>query len=758
MKTFLPSHVILTVACVLALAAALPAQQNIMPHIGYVFPAGARQGASIQVKVGGQYLGNVTNAYISGDGAQAVVQEFVKPLTQQQVNQLREKLKALQEKRDAAKTRPALTSEEMRTIAEIREKLALFQKRMVNPAIAETVTLKVTIATNAPPGQRELRLKTPAALSQPLVFCIGQLPEFDKPEPSLAERFQAAKAQRNAALQTAVEPVESRVTLPCVANGQILPGGVDRYKFEAVKGQRLVIAAAARELIPYLADAVPGWFQSVLSLYDTQGHELAYAGHYRFHPDPVLFYEVPKDGQYTVQIRDSIYRGREDFVYRVTMGEVPYVTGIFPLGGPAGVKTKVKLAGWNLPCDELTEDATDLAPGVYPLCARTEKCLSNHLPFEVDTLPECLALKSNHSQAKAQTVTLPVIINGRIEQPGQWDVFRFRGRAGQDIVAEVVARRLDSPLDSVIRLTDDKGRQIAFNDDCEDKGAGLQTQYADSYFRVTLPDDGDYYLYLGDAQQEGGPDYAYRLRLSPPRPDFALRLVPSSLTVRGGMSVPFVIHALRKDGFSNEISLALKDAPPGFTLSGGGVPANQDQVRLTISAPSFFGEKVCNFQVEGRAVIQDKKVVHPAIPAEDMMQAFAYRHLVSCQETEVTLVDRPQFKRVLDLLGPNPVRIPAGGTARVRVRTPGNSFTNNFELQLSDPPDGISIQSVSLADAEADIVLHCDAAKIKPGSKGNLIIDVTAKRPPAVAGKKRANQPRATVGALPAVAFEVVPP
>ena len=258
----------------------------------------------------------------------------------------------------------------MRTIAEIREKLALFQKRMVNPAIAETVTLKVTIATNAPPGQRELRLKTPAALSQPLVFCIGQLPEFDKPKPSLAERFQAAKAQRNAALQTAVEPVESRVTLPCVANGQILPGGVDRYKFEAVKGQRLVIAAAARELIPYLADAVPGWFQSVLSLYDTQGHELAYAGHYRFHPDPVLFYEVPKDGQYTVQIRDSIYRGREDFVYRVTMGEVPYVTGIFPLGGPAGVKTKVKLAGWNLPCDELTEDATDLAPGVYPLCAR----------------------------------------------------------------------------------------------------------------------------------------------------------------------------------------------------------------------------------------------------------------------------------------------------------------------------------------------------------------------------------------------------
>ncbi len=114
--------------------------------------------------------------------------------------------------------------------------------------------------------------------------------------------------------------MESRIVLPCVVNGQIMPGGVDRYRFEARKGQRLVIAAAARELMPYLADAVPGWFQAALSLYDPQGHEVAYADHYRFHPDPVLYYEVPKDGEYALQIRDSIYRGREDFVYRITRG------------------------------------------------------------------------------------------------------------------------------------------------------------------------------------------------------------------------------------------------------------------------------------------------------------------------------------------------------------------------------------------------------------------------------------------------------
>ena len=111
------------------------------------------------------------------------------------------------------------------------------------------------------------------------------------------------------------------------------PAASDRYRFQARKGQQLVVAVSARELIPYLADAVPGWFQATLALYDAQGKELAYDDHYRFHPDPVLFYEIPADGQYTLEIHDALYRGREDFVYRIAMGELPFVTSIFPLGG-----------------------------------------------------------------------------------------------------------------------------------------------------------------------------------------------------------------------------------------------------------------------------------------------------------------------------------------------------------------------------------------------------------------------------------------
>ena len=134
------------------------------------------------------------------------------------------------------------------------------------------------------------------------------------------------------------EEGEDHITVPCTVNGQIASGEVNRYRFTAYKGQHLVLTTQARELVPYIADAVPGWFQPVLALYDAKGQELAYDDHYRFNPDPTIFYEVPHDGEYVFAIHDSLYRGREDFVYRVTIGELPFVTSIFPLGGRAAVR------------------------------------------------------------------------------------------------------------------------------------------------------------------------------------------------------------------------------------------------------------------------------------------------------------------------------------------------------------------------------------------------------------------------------------
>ncbi|HXU79260.1 MAG TPA: PPC domain-containing protein, partial [Methylomirabilota bacterium] len=342
-----------------------------------------------------------------------------------------------------------------------------------------------------------------------------------------------------------------------------------------------------------------------------------------------------------------------------------------------------------------------------------------------------------------------------IDRPGDQDFFRIEGRAGEDVVAEVYARRLDSPLDSVLRLTDAAGKELAVNDDWEDKGYGLGTHHADSYLRATLPADGVYYFRLSDTQNKGGADYGYRLRISAPRPDFELRVTPSSLNARAGLSVPFTVFALRRDGFSNEISVTLKEAPPGFRLSGGRIAAGQDQARMTLTAGATEAGEPVGIELEGRAKVCGREIVHRAVPAEDMMQAFAYRHLVPVKQLAVAVTGRGGF-RAPKVMGESPVKIVPGGTALVRIEGPG--YLDRFRFELIDAPQGITIREVKSIGSGAEILLGSDAGKAKPGLQGNLIVNLVPIPGRGGAGKSPPVQRRVAAGTLPAIAFEIVAP
>jgi hypothetical protein len=425
----------------------------------------------------------------------------------------------------------------------------------------------------------------------------------------------------------------------CTLNGQIASGEVNRYRFAARQGQRLVISTQARQLIPYIADAVPGWFQPVLALYDASGKEVAYNDDYRFKPDPTILYEVPKDGEYVFTIRDSIYRGREDFVYRITLGELPFVTSLFPLGGDSANPTAIKMQGWNLQEAELIPPAKDCAPGIQWLTAKRKGFISNRVPFALDTLPECLEEESNNEPAQAQKVKLPVIVNGRVDKPDDWDLFQFTGKSNEAVVVEVAARRLDSPLDSVIKLTDANGAVLAFNDDHEDLCAGPNTHQADSYLMTRLPADGTYLVHLGDTARQGGEEFAYRLRISAPQPDFALRVVPSSISLRGKSTATVSVHVQRRDGCASPIKLVLKDPPPGFSALPVTLSGTQTVARLTIKCELVATKVPVNLDIVGRAKIGEMEITHEAVPAEDRMQAFLWRQLVPATDLKVLVFD-----------------------------------------------------------------------------------------------------------------------
>ena len=222
----------------------------------------------------------------------------------------------------------------------------------------------------------------------------------------------------------------------------------------------------------------------------------------------------------------------------------------------------------------------------------------------------------------------------------------------------------------------------------------MLTHQADSRLSATLPSDGTYYLHLGDTQHKGGPEYAYRLRISPPRPDFELRVVPSSINVRGGgVCADHRVRPAARRLRRRYRPGTRRTRPPGFALSGGLVPAGQDKVRLTLTAPPTATDKPLSLSLAGRAMIGGKEISRPAVPAEDMMQAFAYHHLVPARELLVAVSRRRQGSWY-KLVDEKRVPLPAGKTARVRFSMPRGMMMVGPKLALSDPPEGIIIQSV----------------------------------------------------------------
>jgi hypothetical protein len=743
------------------------------PRIGYVYPAGGRQGTTFRAAVGGQFLRGADEAYISGEGVEASVVEYVRPLDNGELGDVARFLRDFVRRRWSARVMEAaakqaadepplpdhpwlrdLDGKSAQELAQLRARL-FDPKKQMNAQIAEQVEIEVTIDPDAAPGNRELRLTTAAGLTNPLRFQVGVLPEVCQ------EDFAGPD-----------DPTTPVVDLPVLLNGQITPGEVEHYRLQARKGQQLVIRMEARQLIPYLADAVPGWFQGTMALRDPQGNEVAYDDDYRFDPDPVLLYQAPEDGVYGLEVRDAIYRGRDDFVYRIAVGELPFITRMFPLGGQAGTPTVASIAGWNLPAEELPLDTQPGDSAIRWAAIGGPQGLLNEFPYTVNALPEGAEAEPNDSTGDAQPVTLPLIVNGRIERPGDVDTFRFDGRADEEVVAEVYARRLNSPLDSVLRVLDSTGNVVASNDDHEDPATGLITHQADSYLRVRLPQDGAYWVKLADTQHQGGEAYGYRLRVGAPQPDFAVRLTPSSVTVPAGGAATVTAHAVRKDGFDGDIDLTLDGAPAGFALSDARIPSGKDSAEVKLSAPRGAPRQVFPLQVEAHAEIGGVAVSRPVVPAEDMMQAFAYRHLVPQQELLVAVPGPRPVPAVWRPLVPGvrvasatPVQIPLGGTAQVQVEAPRTlpdgrqSALQAVRFGLSSAPRGVTLQGTAVTPTGVTLTLKADAYIAQAGDSANLIVEAfTEAEAKGPGGQPGARKQRAPLGVLPPIAFQIVQP
>jgi hypothetical protein len=210
----------------------------------------------------------------------------------------------------------------------------------------------------------------------------------------------------------------------------------------------------------------------------------------------------------------------------------PFLHTVFPAGGQAGASVTVELAGTaldglrdvhstvpGLTARKLDANRFQLtipagAPaGTYDLRAVGAHGMSSPRAFVVGNRAERLEKEPNDTFATAQEAPLDVVINGRVDRPGDVDCYRFRARAGQRVVLECLAERIDSKLRAVLEVYDGAGKRLAVS-----RGhAGI-----DPLVDFLAPADGAYFVKVFDLSYLGSAAHFYRLDIDTgPRPEFA---------------------------------------------------------------------------------------------------------------------------------------------------------------------------------------------------------------------------------------------
>jgi hypothetical protein len=156
-------------------------------------------------------------------------------------------------------------------------------------------------------------------------------------------------------------------------------------------------------------------------------------------------------------------------------------------------------------------------------------------------------------------------------------------------VLVVMARRLESPLDSIVTPYYRRTRQVAENDDTADPSEDLITHHAGSHLLTEARSDGANAVRITDPRGRRGDEFAYRLRVSPPRHDFTLAVSPAHRRVRRSEAAVAKVKALRTDAFWPEINLEVAGLPEEFAVSRAILGKGQSETRFTITAPQGCG-------------------------------------------------------------------------------------------------------------------------------------------------------------------------
>ena len=634
------------------------AHAQVQPTLTTVFPQGGQRGRSVEVTLTGTHLGTATAVWFSGKGITAEIRE---------------------------KTGQAAV---------------VFNGVGVSGSIPSDAQLLafVTIAPDAPLGIQQIRVVTPYGVSNAGSFVVGNLREITE------EKTDESGSEDSSTMEA------DWLALPVTVNGTIASiDDEDSFTFQLKKDTRLICEVAAQQIGSLL--------DSYLVLRDTNGTEVGNSG-LGDGFDSVLDYTALETGKYTLYIRDIRYKGGDGYGYRLSIGELPYLETIFPLGGQRGTENTITVSGANLDTVESIQVSigAETPAGEQSLRVQTPSGLAtNPHPFTIGNWTEMVETEPNNTTGNANAVTTPITLNGKIDKSGDVDWFSFEIEEPQLLVLEVEGNKLSSNLDALLTLygpgkpmegseemawNDDKEQVLMVNDDA--------VSGADARIDWNFEEAGKYSVAIRDLNKQGGETYPYRLNIRPLEPDCQLSVVALDIRnqatamdnprVNRGSSVTLQVDVTRLDLFDGPIRLLCPDLPKTFDVSPTIVGTDQNRAMLTITAPSDAPLGLMPLSIVGVCAVGGRQIERIATPSPILL----------------TVMDAPEFTLTLAEIGLSAVHnktvdLHVTASRRDDFIGPIALSVSGLPNRVSALPDPVSEKPVTIAEGKTEATITVKA-------------------------------------------------
>ena len=632
------------------------------PKINTLFPIGGKTGTSVEVEVRGSGLTGADKLVVSGRGVSGSVQpggekadDKFKPLFQAKCSGCHELRSPANRSLTAAQW--AATVDRMvrvRNAPLSATEAASVTQYLQSMARAGRLTAKVEIAPDAPAGLVEVRLATPRGVSTACLFEIGSLPEV---------------MGQNGSLETA-QPVK----LPCIANGT-LAGNAERhyYRFAAKKGQRLVFNLKGYRF----DDRTQLFFNPDLRLYDSGGKEIA-ENHGYYDLDPLLDWNCPADGDYTLEVRDLLGRGNPGSVYRLAMGMLPYDTIAWPPVIQRKTKVTLSVRGNDLPnpvsCSVEAPDAEGIT-SVSTTCGAQKVYVT---PYAV-----------TRSDDAKKVVNLPGALCGRLERSGTADTFSVKGSGPFEI--EVYASRLGAPESPVAQLLNGKGKQVA-------RATG------DGRMAATLDATDTYSLRVESGDGKYGAECVYCVEARPLRPGIACVVRPDTFLVRPGTTTAVEVQVTRRDGLEGDIQVMAEGLPPGVTAAPSVIQPDRQSAWLQVTAAPSAAPADMPIRVVAKAHGPTGESVVTAVPQEMYLMNNSPRYFDRA-ECMLAVRGAPDFSAELGVTSPFKVHQSRAVPLKVRVKR-REGFKGPIVIRINGLPSGWTASPETIAPNKDEATLQ----------------------------------------------------